>query len=470
MMISADGTDLCLGHSASNLDNHKKQVRRRIVNLIFIIYWLLIFEGALRKWVFPEYQRIIFFIRDPFVLLIYFWVFYYRMWTRRSLFLTIAFLLSTASLCLILFHLLANEYSLLLSAYGWRNYFFYIPLAFIIGEHFRVDDLNRLCRHTLLITIPVALLVFLQSLAPHNSVINQGISEDPRNIFGNLGVAFGIVRTHGTFTSSAGQNMFIGSVVAMVITAWILPQRERPLKRVALFVSTGAVISILALSGSRGAFLISFLIVLFSLLSGLVLSEAGTSFKSFAVPLAMALIGVLILPILFPIPLDALWYRSVGTAALDPYPYSIGIVVRTLNDFINFTNIFPNTPLSGFGIGMGTNAATRIGIVGIPWNIEDDWSRNIVDLGPILGLLFIAFRIAFVGWLCSRAIVATKMSNNPLPMLLFGFIGIIIFYGQITGQGTIGGYGWMFAGFCMAAKRLDMGHTGNNADTYLNVA
>ena len=36
-----------------------------------MIYWLLIFEGALRKWVFPEYQQIIFFLRDPIVLLAY---------------------------------------------------------------------------------------------------------------------------------------------------------------------------------------------------------------------------------------------------------------------------------------------------------------------------------------------------------------------------------------------------------------
>jgi hypothetical protein len=85
---------------------------------------------------------------------------------------------------------------------------------------------------------------------------------------------------------------------------------------------------------------------------------------------------------------------------------------------------------------------------------EDDWSRNIVELGPILGLLYICLRIAIVAWLVKGAITATRRTNNPMPMLMIGFIGIILLYGQITGQGSVNGYGWIFAGFCMAANRL----------------
>ena len=39
------------------------------------------------------------------------------------------------------------------------NYFLYIPLAFIIGDQFTKDDLNRLVKQTLLFSIPVAVLV-----------------------------------------------------------------------------------------------------------------------------------------------------------------------------------------------------------------------------------------------------------------------------------------------------------------------
>ena len=39
--------------------------RRRLIFLISTAYWLLIFEGVLRKWVAPEFQRALFFLRDP---------------------------------------------------------------------------------------------------------------------------------------------------------------------------------------------------------------------------------------------------------------------------------------------------------------------------------------------------------------------------------------------------------------------
>src|SRR5687767_13125474 len=44
---------------------------RQIEVLVIGIFWLLFLEGALRKWVAPEYSRLLFFVRDPLVLLLY---------------------------------------------------------------------------------------------------------------------------------------------------------------------------------------------------------------------------------------------------------------------------------------------------------------------------------------------------------------------------------------------------------------
>ncbi len=57
-----------------------ERVRIWIVGLIFIVYALLIFEGVLRKWALPGMHSILFFIRDPFVLLAYILAIKYRMW------------------------------------------------------------------------------------------------------------------------------------------------------------------------------------------------------------------------------------------------------------------------------------------------------------------------------------------------------------------------------------------------------
>ena len=37
--------------------------RRRLVRLVFVIYWLLIFDGALRKWGLPQFQAPLFFVQ-----------------------------------------------------------------------------------------------------------------------------------------------------------------------------------------------------------------------------------------------------------------------------------------------------------------------------------------------------------------------------------------------------------------------
>src|SRR6185369_16466689 len=47
--------------------------RRRLVALVTFIYLLLIFEGAIRKWMFPSLAQALFFVRDPFVLAAY-WI------------------------------------------------------------------------------------------------------------------------------------------------------------------------------------------------------------------------------------------------------------------------------------------------------------------------------------------------------------------------------------------------------------
>ena len=50
-----------------------ERARHRIVSLVMLVYLLLILEGALRKWLLPSFGQLLFFIRDPFVVWIY-WI------------------------------------------------------------------------------------------------------------------------------------------------------------------------------------------------------------------------------------------------------------------------------------------------------------------------------------------------------------------------------------------------------------
>lgn len=410
-----------------------ERVRRWIVNLVFVIYGLLIFEGVLRKWVFPEIHRILFFVRDPFVLLVYWMVLKNRMWPRHSPLLTGGILLGVVCMLPGFLQLTGLTLDPLVFVYGWRNYFLYMPLAFIIGEHFRFEDLNRLIRQTLFIAVPIAVLVFLQFSSPPNAVINESLIE------GGLyqpGVFRGIIRTYGTFTSSSGQFLFIGSIIAMVLLSWLLPKNRRPVKAILLLAASGAALTNLGVSGSRAAFVLSAVIFLSAMAAVLFLAQERMKKRAIFITLLLGFAATLIIPTVFPAAFEALVERSAGAYETESEIHAFGVINRAFSDFGKFRTFILDTPLLGYGLGLFGNANSALSfrlLKGVSYP-EDDWSRNVVELGPILGLLYICLRIALVAWLTKGAITATRRTNNPLPMLMIGFIGIILLYGQITGQ------------------------------------
>ncbi|MBF6571130.1 MAG: hypothetical protein IVW54_19875 [Candidatus Binataceae bacterium] len=428
--------------------------RHRIVNLVFIVYGLLLFEGVLRKWVLPQFQKELFFIRDPFVLAIYFLCLKYRIWPRKQLWTIVAlawmWLGGVLLLIEVMSGILINRIGLLLGIYGWREYFFYIPLAFVIGECLSRDDLMRVIKYTLLASIPIAILSIMQASAPATSAINAGFADNPANTYAPLDVALGFMRTSGTFSSNEGQALFIGSLIPMVLWIWILPPERRPLRRLMLWSVTLAVLTNLAVSGQRTAFVLALLVVLTALGAAALMPRGYVAQRTLKITFGLLLGGAIAALVLFQSQLNALSVRAAGAAVGDTW-YSYGLVNRAAGDFTHFIELIPDAPWLGYGLGIGGNGTTRMG-VSEPVSAEDDWSRNIVDLGPALGGLFIGFRILLVASLIAGAVAAARRWGDLLPLLLLGFIGIVLLYGQITGQGSVNGYAWLFAGFCIAAS------------------
>src|SRR5579885_3435380 len=138
----------------SHTIDRREQGRRLAVYLVFLIYWLMIFEGALRKWVFPAGQEIIYFIKDPIVLFSYLVAFRYELWPRSNFLALLTGALGVVYLLLGAFQITLSHLNPLIALYGWRNYFLFIPIAFLIGNTFKGADLAKLLRQILLITIP----------------------------------------------------------------------------------------------------------------------------------------------------------------------------------------------------------------------------------------------------------------------------------------------------------------------------
>jgi hypothetical protein len=444
------------------IKDKREQRRRQIVRLVFVIYWLLIFEGVLRKYLFPELGRVLFFVRDPFLLLLYVLALMYGMFPKRSWFLVVGVSFAVLSVPLILIqYFFANiRFDWLLAAYGWRNYFLYLPLAFIVAQYFQAQDMRRLVRWTLCVAIPISALVYFQFLSPITAPINKGLGKADDEVYINAGVAENIPRTFGTFTSSTGQGAFVISSLALLLAAWTMPKSRLFVKRTVLLPATGAVLVCAALSGSRGTVIWAGLVFCAAMV-GPWMAPGRTLPLRMAAPLAIVGLGAIFTPLVFPRAADALLARWENAGAAESAIYGTGgVFARVMYDLHSFTVLVGDTPMQGYQLGIGGNAATTLGArESIPASsleqagaAETDWGRQILELGPILGILFIGFRIVFVFWLGRESIKATRRSGDLFPVLLFAFVGVLLFNGQITGHGSLNGYAWLFSGFLMAVN------------------
>lgn len=97
-----------------------------MVRIIFVLYWLLIFTGALRKWGLPQLQKPLFFIAVPFTLWLYGISLMKRRWPRGFALLNFAYLLAGAAVLLIPLQMIFGHYALrygIIAGYDWLNYF-----------------------------------------------------------------------------------------------------------------------------------------------------------------------------------------------------------------------------------------------------------------------------------------------------------------------------------------------------------
>jgi hypothetical protein len=429
--------------------NNKEIARKKIVNYVFLIYWMLIFEGAFRKWVFPEYNEIIFFLRDPIVLTVYIIAFRNNIFKRDRL-LNIGIVISMLFIALIFLQLLITKINVLTLIYGWRMYFYYLPLSFAIKETFRHEDIHRLFRQTLYVSIPLSVLAYVQFISPMKSFINASYGE------GQVFVVTGtIVRTTGTFTFTAGQTMYAASLMAMLVFVWLYRKRYKVLPLPLLIITTGTAIATLLLTGSRTAFVMTGLIIVATFFGLLFTKETKLKFTGIILLVLLILVGVFMALGPLKESVDALGSRFTEAEAQEGSP-----VLRAIAPLIAFTRHILTAPFIGYGLGLtspgGSKLATGISKV---WLAEDEWSRIIVETGAGFGMLYIIYRIVFTLVLARVCIKSASQDNNLLPMILMGFIGYYLLAGQIASVGGLQGYNWIFVGLVMAAAQKQQSET-----------
>ena len=414
-----------------NLD---KVIRR----LIWAYFFLLLFEGAIRKWFLPSsLSPAMAVIRDPLLMYIYWLAF------RSGKLPTSPFVISCGVLAVLSFlaGLMPDRNTLFVDLYGARTNFLHMPFIFLLPKFFSAKDVVRMGRWCLLIMIPVSFLMVYQFLSPPDAWINKASSEEASQISGGVGK----VRPPGIFTFATGAAEFSALCAVFLIYGTMF----RSTYPKALLVAGGIALAAgMSSSISRLNITSVGIVVLCLLLFNCMRPGFVPRFIPFFI------LGVIAFVVLLQLPsirqgLDAFSDRINDASASEGG--HLGFIHRVTGIFTEaYSDTLWDGPIEGRGLGMGTNAGSRL-LTGKDSYLlsEGEWQRITLESGPVLGTLYLLWRVVLVLWLGRRSL-GFAYRAQPLPLLLFGACTPLILIGQL-GRPTTLGFTVMDAALCVAA-------------------
>ncbi len=420
------------------------RTEKQIKTGVWLYFLLLIFEGALRKWVLPGLSEPLLLIRDPLALWLMFRAFNVNIW-RPNLFVKAMWSVSILALSLAL---LVGHGNLAVGIYGLRITAVQFPLIFVIGAIFSKKDVIKVGEVMLWLNIGMTILVAAQFFSPQYAFINRGIGGDIEG--SGFGGAAGFFRVPGTFSFTNGLAFFYGLTAAYLFYFWIAHKTIKSFKILLVF-STLALLIAIPLSISRT--------VLFEIAVSLVFMIAIFRKKPKIIGRVAITVGAAL--ILF-LGIKDFSFFETGTHAFSERFTSAnkteggieGVFIDRFLGGMYGALAQERFPFWGMGMGMGTNVGAKI-LVGDNNKFlvaEEEWGRIIGELGVLLGVILILIRFSLVIHFLRKA-WSSISTGNLLPWMMLSFGMFMILQGQWAQPTTLGFS--VFAGGMIIASLKD---------------
>ncbi|MEO9894557.1 hypothetical protein [Aurantibacter sp.] len=407
---------------------------------IWLYLILLLFEGALRKWILPNLAGPLALIRDPLVLLLLYLALK-KGFLKVNGYLILAIVLGIIAMGTTF---LFGHGNVAVCIYGARIILLYFPLIFVIGNVFDKGDLLKIGNALLYIAIPMTVLMILQFYSPQSAWVNRGIGGD----LGGAGFpgALGYYRPPGTFSFISGLTQFYGLLTTFIFYFWL---NHKLVNRTVLILATIGLVAAIPFSISRTLLyqtIIALLFMLFAIgrnskyLPRILLGGIG------AVLIFLALSSTSLLKT----PIEAFTSRFEGATKYEG-GVSGTLVDRYLGGMLNSFSYTSESHFFGHGLGIGTNAGGKLmtGEKTMLIYAEDEWARLIGESGLLIGLALIFIRVVLGLHLAFSSLKALKQ-NNLLPWLLLSFCLLLLPNGQ-WGQPTTLGFSIFVTGLLIAS-------------------
>jgi hypothetical protein len=436
--FSGRGGDYCstkASHYKSSLSNVSTMGK-----IFLLVFFIVLFEGALRKWVSPSLTTPLIFLRDA--LAFFGIIFSYRRGFMKEM-PTATGGLVIWSLLVILWGLLQvifNASSPFLLAIGLRFWLLYFWFSYAVAVSINRYDFEYITKMLMTTLLFVAPLVIIQISSPAGAFINKQIEDDETQVFM---LAAGLVRTTGTFTFTAGQSIYVGllgPIILACITSRNILMSSQGLQYIIIFLYFITVF----LSGSRTALATA----VFQLLC-LILFEffyfSRRDRKNGILKILLILFSLLSLPLIFLSAFDATQQRIEDASGYSNFLF------RVLTSFIGEVTI-DTLSLLGYGLGAGTNYANSLS--GTMFALGESESTRVLMEGGLIGLLFVFLKVFVTVFGLKKSLDISKVAGNSLPFLLWITTAIALFMWQINGQLTINALGYILLALSIASLRV----------------
>jgi hypothetical protein len=423
--------------------------------IIWTVMFLLVYEGALRKWVLPGLQSEIFFLKDVLLLLAYGFFLVSR--TPPGTHLRAAVPLKeiiVASLAYFSIELInPDSPSILVSILGMKSYLLYVPLAFIVPYMFSSsEDLERKLHKYAILMIPCVALGLVQFSLPPTHWINGYLNNhDPDSLV--MGAVFdgeiNKVRSIGTFSYIGGFAGFL-TVMFYLVAGLVAKNRWKISGNLWLFGYLVLTVATMFTTGSRAP--IWWLIATWPL-AMYIWRYAGLLSMQTSAKMIMAVATVWVLA------------QLLAADAFDAYSLRAEHATDAMSRVLSpLTQTLGAVQVSGLlGTGMGSTNGGALGLM----HSEEFWwlngnffevemARVVQETGIVGFILVYAARVL----LMVKAISLGKRFRNPLYASLSAVIACLflqdVALGFVVNNATVGIYHWFAAGLLFAMYRLDV--------------
>lgn len=404
-----------MGNQSATYSQYKKGI------WLYVI--LLIFEGALRKWILPGLAGPLLLIREPIVIWLVF-VGFNRGWLSSGYVRAIMWISSIS----FLMTMLVGHQSILTALYGWRIYLFHIPFIFVVGKILDRTDVLKIGRFILYVSIPMSVLIMLQFYSPQMALVNRGVGGDTEGA--GFSGALGFFRPSGTFSFTSGfviYQLFVGCFLFyFLVSNATLPSSLR-IKPLLLWVMLGCFLLCIPYSISRTN-LFQSIVVLFFMMVGTLFNKDNKVKKQLfrLVPISIVVLVALSLSGLADDSINAFTNRF-ETASNIEGGVEGAVSDRYLGGMLD--GLMPEkAPFFGFGLGLGTNVGVNLSGIRPQFGFEEEWSRTTNESGMLLGWGIIAVRLIFAASIFKRAYTSLRKQQDMLPWMLS--VGVLLTFPQ----------------------------------------